>query len=155
MQWITPNWPWTLNNNKYSAGTKDLPLRWNFGPFCSTTTSFRDMRSPETRKCTEWPETELGHLTVKSTLYTLITYHWGSNFLFRCALRLALSEKLQRYNMYKVGENRKYIEWPQTERDHITLKRTLYTLNTPEDQISVRFALRLATSEIHVQGRRK
>ncbi len=32
--------------------------------------------------------------------------------------------------MYKVGENRKRIEWPQTELDHITVKRTLYTLNT-------------------------
>ncbi len=27
MQWMTPTWPWILNNDEYSAGTKDLPLR--------------------------------------------------------------------------------------------------------------------------------
>ncbi len=42
---------------------------WKFCSFCSTTTSFRDIRLTENRKCTEWPKTE--HLTVKSTLYTL------------------------------------------------------------------------------------
>ena len=31
-------------------------------------------------KCTEWPLTDLGHFTVKSTLYTLNTYPWGPNF---------------------------------------------------------------------------
>ena len=31
-------------------------------------------------KCTQWPQTELEHLTVKSTLYTLNIYLWGPNF---------------------------------------------------------------------------
>ncbi len=30
-------------------------------------------------QCTEWPQTELEDLTVKSTLYTLSTYPWGPN----------------------------------------------------------------------------
>ncbi len=62
-----------------------------------------------------------------------------------------------RYNMYKVGENRKCTEWPQTEFEDLTVKNTLYALNTyPEAQILVNFALWLAISEIqHVHGRRK
>ncbi len=36
----------------------------------------------ENRKCTEWPENDIEHLTVKSTLYTLQNTHlWGSNFI--------------------------------------------------------------------------
>ena len=34
---------------------------------------------PENQKCTQWPQNELEHLTVKSTLYTLNTYPWGPN----------------------------------------------------------------------------
>ncbi len=50
--------------------------------------------------------------------------------------------------MYKVAENRKCTKWPQTELKHLPVKSTLYTLNTPEAQILVHFALRLAISEI-------
>ena len=44
MHRMTPNRPWTLNSQKYSAGTKYL---WgqNFGPFCSIITAFRDIMS--------------------------------------------------------------------------------------------------------------
>ncbi len=54
---------------------------WNFGLFCSTstTTGYRDIRLVENRKWTEWPQTELEHLTVKSTLHMLSTYPWGPN----------------------------------------------------------------------------
>ncbi len=31
-------------------------------------------------QCTEWPQTDPEHLTVKSTLYTLNTYPWGPPF---------------------------------------------------------------------------
>ncbi len=55
--------------------------------------------------------------------------------------------------MYKVSENRKCTEWPQTELEQLTVKNTLYTLLTPEVQIFVRFAPRLAVSKI--QGRQK
>ncbi len=55
--------------------------------------------------------------------------------------------------MYKVSENRKCTEWPQTELKHLTVKSTLYTLNTTEAQTLVRFDLPLAVSEI--EGRQK
>ncbi len=32
------------------------------------------------KKCTEWPQTELDHLTVKNTLYTLFKYPQGPHF---------------------------------------------------------------------------
>ena len=35
-----------------------------------------------------------------------------------------------RYNKYKVGENRKRIEWPQTDLEDSTVKSTLYVPNT-------------------------
>ncbi len=57
--------------------------------------------------------------------------------------------------MCKVGENRKCTEWPQTGLEDFTVKRTLYidSILIPEAQILVRFALRLAVSEI--QGLQK
>ncbi len=64
---MAPIWPWTLNNDKYFAGNKDLPLRLKFWSIFSTTTCYRDIRLPENRKCTEWPQTELEHLSIKST----------------------------------------------------------------------------------------
>ncbi len=30
MHKLIPNWPWTLNDDKYSAGTKDFSLRLKF-----------------------------------------------------------------------------------------------------------------------------
>ena len=98
----------------------------NFGPFCSTTIGFRDIRSPENRKCTEWPQTELEHLTVKITPCTLNTYPWGP-ILVRFALRVFVSEIQY---VYKVGENWKGTEWSQIELEHLTVKSTLYTLCT-------------------------
>ena len=41
---------------------------------------FSRYKAAENQKCTEWPQTELGHLTIKTTLYTLHTYPWGPNF---------------------------------------------------------------------------
>ena len=69
---------------------KTYPWGWNFGPFCSTTTVFRDMRSPE-RKCTEWPQTELEHL--KSQKYLVYTTYREAHILVRFALR-----RLERYD---------------------------------------------------------
>ena len=77
------------------------------------------------RKCTEWPQTELEHVTVKITLYILNTYTRGTN-LVRFALRLAVSEKQH----VQGGQNRKCTEWPQNELKHLTVKSTLYTLHT-------------------------
>ena len=42
----------------------------------------------------------------------------------------------------QVCKNRKCTEWPQNDRKHLSVKNTLYTLNThPEAQISIRFAV--------------
>ena len=100
----------------------------------------------ENQKCTEWPQTELEHLAVKSTLCTLNTYPWGPNFGPFCSTISCFRDT----NMYKIGENRKCTEWPQTELKHVRVKSTLYTLYiiTPEAQILVRFALRPAVSKV-------
>ena len=51
-----------------------------FGLFCFTTTGYRAIRSAENQKWTDWPHTELEHLTVKSTLHMPSTYPRGPNF---------------------------------------------------------------------------
>ena len=83
---ITPNWTWTLNSQKYSTYTKYLPLRpifffffFFFGRF-ALRLAVSDIQGWRNRKWTEWPQTDLEDLTVKSTLYTLNTYPWGPNF---------------------------------------------------------------------------
>ncbi len=79
----------------------------------------------ENRKCTEWPQTELEHLTVQTTIHTLNIYPWGPNFG-------PFNSTINRFRdtTYKISENRKCAEWPQTELEHLTGNITLYTLNT-------------------------
>ncbi len=80
MHRMSPKWTWTLNSQKWS--TKVLvtyPWGLNFPPFCSRICGFQDTRSPKIRMHQMTP-TELEHLTVKNTLYTLNTYPWGTNF---------------------------------------------------------------------------
>ncbi len=40
---------------------------------------FSRYKVAKNQKCTEWPQTELEHLTVKSTLFTLNIYSRGPN----------------------------------------------------------------------------
>ena len=111
---MTVNWHWTLNNDKYSVCTKDLPLRlkcWSILLFELWFLRY----VPENLTCIEWPQTELEHLAVKSTLYTYIL---TPSFV----LRLAVSE-------IQDNQNRKRTEWAQTEAEHLTVKIILYTLN--------------------------
>ena len=97
----------------------------NFGPFhCSEIQHAQGRRKS---KCTEWPQNWTWILNSQKH-FTLNTYPWGL-ILVSFALRLAICE-IQMYNMYKVGENRKCTEWPQTELEHLTVKSTLHTLNT-------------------------
>ena len=67
---MTPNWTWTLNSQKYPVYTKDLPQRPQFVQFRSTTT-VSEIQGRQKSECTEWSQTELEHLAVKSILYTL------------------------------------------------------------------------------------
>ncbi len=85
-----------------------------------------EIQGRQNQKCTKWPQTELEHLTVKSTLYTLNTYLWGPNFgPFRPTASRFRDTKLS-----KSEKNRKSTEWLQNELEHLTAKITLYTLNT-------------------------
>ncbi len=80
---MTPYWSWTLNSQKYSIYANTYQWGPNVGPFHSTNSLFSRYnmyKVSENRKCTEWPKTELEHLTVKSTQYTLDTTPWGLNF---------------------------------------------------------------------------
>ena len=61
---------------------------WNYGTCCPTPNGFRDIRSPENRKCTEWPQTELEHLRVKGTINT----YPKDQSLVHFAVCLAVSE---------------------------------------------------------------
>ncbi len=96
---------------------------------------FSRYRFFENRKCTEWPQNDLTHLSVKSTLYTLNT-HPEAQISIRFALRQAIFEILA------CGKS-ECTEWPQNDLNHWSVISTLCTLNTrPEAQISFRFALR-------------
>ena len=97
---------------------------WNFAPFCSTTIGFRDIVS-EKSEMHRMPKTELKHLTVKSTLYTLKTHPWGPH-LVRFGLRLFVSAIQHTQSLWKWEMHR----MPQIELGHSTVKCSLYTLNT-------------------------
>ncbi len=83
MHRMTPNWSWTLNSQKYSIYTKYLPLRYKFlsvSLYALPFPRYKVVNMVKNWKCTEWPQTELEHLTAKSTLCTVNTYPWGPNF---------------------------------------------------------------------------
>ena len=58
-------------------------------------------------------------------MYILNTHPWGPNF----TLKLSCSYD-QPFLRYKVVKNWKCTEWSQIDLNHLTVKRTLYTLNT-------------------------
>ena len=107
----------------------------------------------ENRKCTEWPQTELEHLTVKRTLYTIIL-NPEAQTLVRFTLRLAVSDIHHNTRSVKIGNT------PNDPKLNLHTQQAkwpcIHYILTPEAQILVRFTLRLAVSEIkHVQGRQK
>ncbi len=79
---MTPNWPWTLNSEKYFIHTKNLPHRPHFALFRSTISRFRYTctRSSKIGNAPNDPKLNFEHLTVKSTLYTLNIYLRYPNF---------------------------------------------------------------------------
>ena len=75
------------------------------------------------RKCTEWPQTELEHLTVNITLCILNAYPWGPNVgPFR-----STTSRFRDTRSSKIGNTQND---PHTEPEHLAVKTTLYTLNT-------------------------
>ncbi len=82
MHRVTPNWTWTLNSQKYLMYTEHLPLRprfWSISLYDQPFPRYKLYKVGKNRKCNDWPQINLQHLTVKSTLYTLKTYPRGPN----------------------------------------------------------------------------
>ncbi len=78
---ITQEWSWTLNGQKYPVYKRNLPPPppkhtppvqiWSVSLYAQP---FSKYKIVENRKCTEWPQNDLGHLAVKITLYKVYTY---------------------------------------------------------------------------------
>ena len=62
----------------------------------------------ENRKCTEWPQNDLNHLTVERTLYTMNTTPQGPNFTpFRSTTR-----RFREARLSQIGNAPMTPEWP-------------------------------------------
>ena len=64
---MTLSWTLTLNSQKYSIYNKYLPLRpkfWSVLLYDYPFPRYNMYNVGEKQKCTEWPQTELEHLTV-------------------------------------------------------------------------------------------
>ncbi len=71
------------------------------------------------RKCTEWPQTDLKHLTVKCTLCTKNICHAGLNFSPFCST----TSRFWETKLSKIGNT-------PNDLEYLTVKSTLYKLNT-------------------------
>ena len=79
---------WPQNNlkhlqcicRKYPVYTEYSPPRTKFHSVSFYDQPFSRYKVVENRKCTKWPQNDLNHLTVKSTLYTLNANPQGPNF---------------------------------------------------------------------------
>ena len=142
---MTPDWPKTLNCLKYFVYTKYLHPYTTPPKTQIWTVSPNDQpfsRYQENRKCTEWSQNDRNHLTVRSTLYILSTYSRSPNFgQFRSMVRHFRDTKI-----LKNRKNQKCTDWPQPYLEHLTVKRTMYTLNAYPCTNLAHFALWLAVS---------
>ncbi len=77
-------------------------------------------RKSKKSKCTESPQADLQHLTVKSTLYIPSTFPLGPQFCYDLIY--------SRYKVVEIGKKRKYTEWAQTDLDHLVVDSTFHTL---------------------------
>ena len=148
MHEMTLNWPWTLNSDRYSLCTKDLPLRLKLWSTSLCEPWFSRYKVLGNQNYTEWPQNELG--TLNSQKYFIYTRYLppGTQILVSFALQLQGRQK------YKVVKNWKSTERPQTELEHLTVKSILYTLRIclwgPNSG-----QFRPMTSGFKIQGRRK
>ena len=76
------HWPWTLNDQKYSAYTTKVLTSEGQIFICFTLWAaiFEIRRGWRNWKCSQWPQNDFEHLTLTSTLYALATYPWDPNF---------------------------------------------------------------------------
>ncbi len=112
---MTPNWPWTCYSDRYSACMKDLPLGLNFWSVSLYDHWFSRYKVPQNQKSTECSQTEIEHLTVKTTLYTPNAYHRGPNIGQFCSTTSSCQAT-------RSSKNRKCTEWRQTELEHLAVK---------------------------------
>ena len=127
MHRITLKWPWTLNseNTLYIHILKTYPQGLNFVRFCLGATVFEMQgcqKSEKNGKCTERPQNDIEHLTVKNTMYTLSTYPW-------CPILGPFLLYDQPFSRYNVVINRKCTEWPQNDIEHLTVNSILHALS--------------------------
>ena len=143
---MTPNWTWTLNSQNYSIYNEYLPQKPKFWRV-----SLYDKLLPRNKvkngKSSEWPQIELVHFAVKNIKYTLNTYPTGPSCgPFRSPKQwqvLCMHERFSseakilvlfalRPLFFKTQGRRKseMHRMTPTELEHLTVKSTLYTLNT-------------------------
>ncbi len=75
-----PESPEAFNFHKYPVYTEYSSLRLQFHYVSLYDQPFSRYKIVENWKCTKWPNNDLNHLSVKSTLYTLNTHTLGPNF---------------------------------------------------------------------------
>ncbi len=80
VHWMTPNWTWILNSQKYSIYTKCLPLRPKFLSVSFTISRFRDTTCTRLSKMTPNWTWMFDSQKYSTFVYTLNTYLWGPNF---------------------------------------------------------------------------
>ncbi len=83
MHRMTPDWTWTLNSQKYSLYILNTPLSPKILVRFALQLAVSEIEYVQVAKnwkCTEWPQTE--HLTVKSTLFTLILTPEAQSLVF-------------------------------------------------------------------------
>ena len=86
-------------------------------------TAFEIYKVVNIRKCTKRPQNDIERLTIKNAQYILSTYPQA---------QISVPSVLlydQPFSRYKVLENRKCAEQPQTNFEHLRVKSTLYTLS--------------------------
>ena len=83
MRRLTPSWIWTHNSQKYSIYTETLIsetqilVRFTLWRIVFEIQGCQDRKN---QKCTEWPQSDLEDLAVKSALQKATTYPRGPNF---------------------------------------------------------------------------
>ena len=108
MHWMTPECPWAVKCQKYPVYTEYSPPRPKFHYVSLYGQPFSRYRFFENQKCTIWPQNDLKHLSVKSTLCTPNIHPRGPNFNpFRSASSYFRDTGLSKTKMHRMTP-----EWP-------------------------------------------
>ncbi len=118
----------------------------NLGPFCSTTSHFRDTRLLKIWKIGNARNNlKINTQQPQSTLHTLSTYPSPRAKFWSVSLYCQL---VSRCTM--LSKNRKYTQWPiLAQTKHLTEKSTLYTVSIPPPRCS-NFNKNLNKSKIYI-----